>query len=369
MENTIKNERSTEYNYGIDLLRMVAMFMVIILHLLFQGGIIVSYGTKSAGFEAAWFLEIAALCAVNCYALISGYVGFHSKYRYTGIVTLWLRVLYYTIAITAAFAFFLPETVGTTQWINAIFPATTKQYWYFTAYLCLFLFVPLLNKAVSSLNQKQLRLILLGMFLVFSVTQTIYQQDAFGTNKGYSGLWLILLYLLGATVKKYDSLRNITIPKAFFGYLFMVVLTWGTRLVLEFSTIHYLGEQKWECILVEYTSPTILAASIFLFALFEKLTLRTWQKKIIAFLSPSAFSVYLIHTQPLVWTYILANRYKEYTELSPPVMIFSVLGTALAIYLFCSLLDLIRRLLSRLLQVKKRVSRLEKRILGETWSS
>lgn len=349
----MKNKSTgTERNYGIDLLRMVAMFMVIILHILFKGGVIPSYETKSADFETAWFLEIAALCAVNCYALISGYVGYNAKYRYSNIINLWLRVLFYTITITAAFAYFLPQTVGTTQWIGALFPATTRQYWYFTAYLGLFIFIPLLNQGVRNLNQGPLKLVLAGMFILFSLQQTISQTDVFSMNKGYSSFWLLPMYILGAYIRKYDALHGVTIPKALSGYLGMVILTWGTRLILEFTTLHFLGEQKWECILVEYTSPTILAAAVFLFALFEKLPIRGdgTAARVITFFSASSFSVYIIHANPLVWVYIIANRFKDYTTLSLPVMVLSVLGTALAIYLLCTLLDLVRRLLSTIVQ-------------------
>ncbi len=368
MQNISQSSSTSQRNYGIDLLRMLAMFMVIILHLFFQGGVIVSYGAKTASFEAAWFLEIAALCAVNCYALISGYVGLYSKYRYTNMLTLWFRVIYYTLAITAIFALYFPETVGITEWRNALFPVTTKQYWYLTAYFCLFLFIPLLNRAVLTLNQKQLRAILFGLLFAFTVLPTIYMQDVFWTSKGYSALWLIILYFLGAYIRKYNSLQNITIPKALLGYLGMIVLTWGTRLVIEFSTIHFLGEQKWENILVEYTSPTILAAAIFLFALFEKIHPGHFFQKLIAFFSPSAFSVYLIHTQPLIWTYILSGRFSNYAKLSLIGMIAAVLGTAFAIYVVCSLIDLLQRLLFHILKIDKRIRKIEEKRIGNLWS-
>lgn len=71
-------------NYGIDLLRMVAMFMVVILHVLGQGGVL----AKTAGLKnhIAWLLETGAYCAVDCFAIISGFVSYTDKektYRYS----------------------------------------------------------------------------------------------------------------------------------------------------------------------------------------------------------------------------------------------------------------------------------------------
>ena len=64
-------------NYGIDLLRMVAMVFVILLHLTGVGGICANAPLFSPQFFLSQFLRIATFCAVNCYALISGFVGWH----------------------------------------------------------------------------------------------------------------------------------------------------------------------------------------------------------------------------------------------------------------------------------------------------
>ena len=75
--------KSGERNYGIDLFRIVSMFMVVVLHVLGQGGILDGTIGVAGNYETAWFLETAAYGAVNCYALISGYVGIRSRYRYS----------------------------------------------------------------------------------------------------------------------------------------------------------------------------------------------------------------------------------------------------------------------------------------------
>ena len=61
---------------GRDRLRMAAMFMVAVLHVLGAGGVLNSATPLSPDYVTAWLLETAAFCAVNCYALLSGYVGF-----------------------------------------------------------------------------------------------------------------------------------------------------------------------------------------------------------------------------------------------------------------------------------------------------
>ena len=85
-------ETRKQRNYGIDLLRMIAMLMVVILHILGKGGVLQAAPPLSIRYETAWLLETAAYCAVDCYALISGYVGFGTRCRYADLAALWLRV-------------------------------------------------------------------------------------------------------------------------------------------------------------------------------------------------------------------------------------------------------------------------------------
>lgn len=60
-----------ERNYGIDSLRLVAMFMIIVLHIMKHGGILDM--ARGIDFAIVWLIEAICCVAVNCYALISGY--------------------------------------------------------------------------------------------------------------------------------------------------------------------------------------------------------------------------------------------------------------------------------------------------------
>ena len=113
--NKYGDARRREYNWGIDFLRIVSMFMVVCLHLLGRGGVLDSASFLSGKYEVLWLIEIAAYCAVNCYALISGYVGIYGKYRYTNWILLWLRVLCYSVGITAVFVSFFLEQLEDTN--------------------------------------------------------------------------------------------------------------------------------------------------------------------------------------------------------------------------------------------------------------
>ena len=70
--------KNTSRNLGIDILRIVSMIGVVFLHILGHGGLLDSQ-LSPAKFSMVWFLELLAYPAVNCFILISGYVGYKGE--------------------------------------------------------------------------------------------------------------------------------------------------------------------------------------------------------------------------------------------------------------------------------------------------
>ena len=247
-------------NRGIDLLRMTAMWMVVILHILNKGGVLAAAAPLSAGQGTARLLETAAYCAVNCYGLISGYVGVQRRFRYSGALALWLRVAFYTLGITAVFACLMPGSVNGDRVLRAFFPVLFRQYWYVTAYFGMCLFIPFFNLLLNRLSKGQLRLLALSIVLVFSVLPTLRQKDVFLTDNGYSVLWLSCLYLLGGILRLYGRQERKLFRWAAV-YLGCVLVTWLVKLAGDRLWMARTGHLCDKVLLTTYTSPTILLAA------------------------------------------------------------------------------------------------------------
>lgn len=351
-----------ERNCGIDALRIFAMFMVTVLHILTQGGILNASGRFTSQYEVGWFLETAAYCAVNIYALISGYVGIYAQYRYRNILELWTQVIFYTIIITILFCAFVPSSVSAMEWIKAIFPVMFNQYWYFSSYVALFLFIPLLNIILEEMEKRQL-IFCIGMILLFfSCIQTLFYSDAFGTNDGYSAIWLMILYLVGGYIRKYGQSENGKAVKLLVGYFAMIGLTWLSKFIIEILTLNFLGEVRAGNYLISYKSPTIVLAAICLLLFFEKIKISPFWEKIIKVFSPMAFGVYLIHVHPLIFSHLMKDRFTEYAALPWILEILAVLGTAVLINLICYAIDFIRLKLFERLHIRQTLDLFEERM-------
>lgn len=340
-------------NYGIDLLRIISMIMIPILHVLGHGGILENSVKLSVRYELSWFLEIACYCAVNSYALISGFVQYGRKQKYSNIIYLYFQVLFYTILATAMFAFWKPEMVGFKTIIKAVFPFAYNTYWYFTAYFCLVFFIPSLNLILDKFEKEQVQKLLLAFFVIFSLLQTFFHADFGVTRWGYSFLWLAILYLTGAYIKKYGLFLFDSNVKNLAGYFICVLITWISKICIELLTKKIFHEPKGGGYLISYVSPTFVFSSIFLLIFFSNIKCGNALIKFIRFFSPVTFGVYLFHEEPLIRETFIKNAFINYLSFNSVVLIFSVVLTGIAIWFVGSLVDKMRYFIFKLLRIKE----------------
>ena len=144
----------TQRSSNVDLFRIIAAVLVVLLHVLGQGGILENTSPSGAKHWAAWFFEISAYCAVNCFALISGYLMVGKSIKLRNIVKLWFQVLFYSLLITVLFFAFVPESRSIKSLVFSVLPVLSKQWWYVSAYFALFFLIPFLNKAIENISQQ-----------------------------------------------------------------------------------------------------------------------------------------------------------------------------------------------------------------------
>nr|MCR4925311.1 acyltransferase [Clostridiales bacterium] len=310
---------------------------------------------------------ILCYCAVNCYALISGYVGVNSKHKYSNIAILWLRVLFYSVIICIIFKICLPDTVNTKNLFASFFPVLTNQYWYFSAYFLLFLIIPILNSALNNLSKKQLQVILISVVFINSIFmpffQNVFLDTAFKLNSGYSTIWLMFLYLIGGYIKKYGFLEKLKKIWLFLIYISACLLTLLSKYLMPIITKKLLGSSKYQDMWISYISITIVVSSIALLLLFERIDFKSsFSKKIVTFFSPLAFSVYIIHMQPCFYDYFVKTKFKQIADLPLWQGVLLLFALAIGFFIAFSLIDTIRHYLFIGLKIKPRLESLENKI-------
>ena len=82
----------SERNYGLDLLRVVLMYMVCMLHTLLQGGVLPACTAGTILHKVFWFLEVLCFCAVDAFALISGYTATDKMRKFEKLTEMWFHL-------------------------------------------------------------------------------------------------------------------------------------------------------------------------------------------------------------------------------------------------------------------------------------
>ncbi len=350
----MKNEQRVP---GLDLLRIVSMLMVIMMHILGQGGILDAACPDSGVWYAAWGLESLCYCAVDCYGLLSGYLAGTGKHPFTRLALLWLETALYSLLFAAAFRLLRPEQTGGAAWLGALLPVTTYRYWYFTAYFGLAMVLPFLNVSRALGSERRAGLRVLALLLVFCALPTALHTDAYRLRGGYSMAWLLLLYLLGASVKQCGFLHRLgplpllTIAAVSFA------MTAGT--VFRPVGIGTAGPLT----LLSYTSPTVAVTAVCLLLLFRRLPQKPGGGKLLTVLSRASFGVYILHTDPLLWQHVFTSGcLSRWAEASPALLLLMVPLCAVGVYLACCIPDYARQALMEKLRLRKRLEHWEDRL-------
>lgn len=343
---------SNERNYGIDSLRIVSMFMIVMLHVLGAGGILAKSVWGTAHYFAAWGVENLILCAVNCYALISGFVGVYSKFKPKNIVSLWFQVEFYSLGIAVALYLLAPGVFGTGDLVKSALPVLFERYWYFSAYFCMFFFMPFMNRFVLEAPKDLQKKFLALCFVLLAVLPTIVDEDVFHSMNGYSALWLAVMYILGAYMRHHGAWLGKS--KLFCVSVFAVAV--GCNLLakygLAFLSIRLTGSESIHTnVLLEYTSPTIIVASVMLLILFSRIKWGACGAAVVKVLAPLTFGVYLVHMQPMVWQYLGEAPFSWILEQPVYKATLLFIGLVVGIYVSCSAIEFIRRTFFKILRV------------------
>lgn len=218
---------------GIDLLRIISMLFVVVIHILGGGGMLSSVSGNAMKYEQLKLLHIAAMCAVNCYGIISGYVGISSKFRLSNVITLWLQVFLYSVCISLFAHIVRPDLVPIASVLRFCLPVLNKNYWYFTAYFPLLFAIPLLNGAIEHTPRKVFEISFCCLIALLTFGQQVfYGNDYFKVNSGYSFLWLAVLYCVGGYLRKYHSGQK-KISIWLLVYAACVMACWGIQFVMR----------------------------------------------------------------------------------------------------------------------------------------
>lgn len=330
---------SNERNYGIDLFRLVLMFLICLHHVIGQAGVISNSLIENKIVYS--FIYVVTMIGVDGFALISGYVANGTKQRYYKIVEMWFQVFFYSFGIPLIInvlrMFSANESFALIEIVKGAFPVINHTYWYFDAYIVLFFFMPFINRGLDGLNKKGSKIVLYTILLLMMVMWLNNNEaDHNFLSTGRSAFWLILMYVTGFLVKKSDFLNhiNLSILVGIFIFLSVVSYLYVDGEVLSLSNI----------------DPSVWISAIIMLIVFSRIRIKGI---VVRVLSPLSFGIYLFHTNFYFRYYLLSERFLYSNNLNTIFGFLTVFGFAALIFIFGLFVDYIRTALFRKVGINK----------------
>lgn len=345
----VKNMIAKNRNISIDLLRILSMIMIVSLHYFGKGGMLNITNIRHTSNVFAWTCEALFIVAVNCYVLISSYFLVKSEFNLKKFFKLAFEVIFYALFIYLFFVVFRYKDFTFDSFIDNIFPVLTKQYWFITVYLAMYLLSPYLNILINNLSQENHKKLIIILVLIFSIWFSImpFAENLDKTN-GYSIVWFITIYLIGGYIRLYKNKEESTNYRYLFAYFFITFVVVFSKFILYYLFKKQILLKDYSFTYYNYNSITILLSSICLFLFFKSLNLNNICnifKKTILIFSPLTFGVYLIHEHPFIREILYTKILHCQDFLYSRKYIFVAIISIFSVYIICSLIDFSRSLI------------------------
>ena len=343
--------RRTERDSRMELLRILLMYMIAFVHTIGLGGLLNGAAPFSKTYFALWWLEGMGCVSTNAFVILSGYYMIHSRLTAKKVVRLWMQVFFYAVGCYLVMSLLGKRPITWDAIRVYLFPIVNEKYWFITGYMGVFLLSPALNAMIDAMDRKAHFLLVVTLLILFSVLPCLFGRlNVMGITDGYGLTWMLVLYILGAYLRKYPVWEK--------GRVFPCLLIWvlcAAVYPVSRFIVHALveaGHAKtsdlgWLCM---RNSIFCLIGSVSLFMAFRRLReLPAKLGKFVCRVSPMVFGVYLLHTHPYVgnalWKRLNLSQY-----LHTPTIWLVIPLVALAILLAGLLVDSLRQLLFRPLE-------------------
>ena len=284
MNDIIKKERLS----NIELLRLLAMFLVLVVHADFfslgtptQEDVI---STPASAFLRFFFKSLSIVC-VNVFVLISGWFGIRPSVK--GFCNFIFQCLFFLVGIYIVMLIFGLTSLSAKGIAGCL--VLLKWNWFIKAYMGLYILSPVLNTFINNTEKKTFKKVLISFFAFQTIYSWVSDGAAFFEN-GYSTLSFMGLYLLARYTKIYLVPNNT--PSKRFIYIYGIITLLLT--LISFMSVR-MGISVISGKMFSYVNPMVIISALSMLLYFNGLKIKG---KLVNWLAASSFAIFLLHTNP-----------------------------------------------------------------------
>lgn len=302
---SIDQQTSKKRLIGLDILKILSMFFIIIHHVSKHG----MFYDNSLGFSRHVLTGLNALflSSVNIFVFISSYLIIrkgkvsikHYFYLYAQIVSYGL--LTYFISGILGYNGLSLRTI-----INCFFPITNPMFWFCKEYLLLYLISPLLLKIVHNLNKKEYTITTIGILFLLLYCN-IAKVEIIPFNSGFNVIWFIVLFLLAG----YQFKFGINIKKHIFLILFIISSALSTLIIRN------------KGMEVNYSNFITIVQTLSAFNLLYDINIKNkFIAKPIKYISTCTLGIYLLHDGTCIQPFLYSRLFKTYKFFDNNILLY-----------------------------------------------
>ncbi len=308
---------------AVELFRVSLMFGIVLLHTM----------TFSSYESPDWLWRILH-SSVNGFMIISGWYGI--RFAPSKILCL-LGVLLYAMLFEFIGLWIMDDL--SMDRLYSFIEFYKKNPWFLYAYIFVMLFAPLMNVIFEMFERKRLIYVFAPFFLLLlwsAVADMPKLGRVFPTTSGigsYTGLTLLGCYVIGRLARLFQFDVKVGSRKIFWG---MFIVLCGLIIV---SRMGY------------YASPFAMLLGLTVFLIFKRLSISNGLARLVGFIAPSMFSVYLLHNNRVVcFTGGGINLLQKFLVEDCGITGYSMfLFSAILIFMLAIVFDIPRRVICKLL--------------------
>lgn len=333
-------------NSNIELLRIVAMFLIVQSHFATHGYMAVVDGDLLSIDNALNRFWIVATTTGNIgnglFMLITGYFLSQShSFNLRRFLRVVIQVLTYSVLCYLGYTVWFNDSNFTFYGIlEACSPLIHGTYWYFTSYILVYLFHPFLNVFISCLSQKQFGIVIVLMAVVWGIVPSLLLLEF--EKSGF--LVFCLFYFIGAYFRRYYSTiddswsQNIWLRLAktqIKRYAAISCLIW---LVFGFVSAWLTPFYRF----VYMASPLVIVLSVFLFLFFLNCNIFK-SSKVINSMAGCMGGVYLLSDNPYMRKILYTNLFYVDDIIEDNRMLAYTIVFVLLTILICVCVEFLRK--------------------------
>lgn len=309
---------------GLELLRIIAMLMIILHHVILYTGFNI---TSEGVFKLANVLKNGGKLGVDIFVLISAYFMVNKNFKLSRVLNIFFQTWFYSVVIYLIFLISGTIQFDLKMLFQAIFPLIYGEYEFVTSYVMLLFLSPWLNLIIKNINKNFYKIglfFLLVLIVLFPYFNKLILKQFIEFPNINMLVWFVVLYFVAGYIRLYKIKVNKLILVIFLALFVLFQVIYAIKFDNRESYYNYAFGN--------------ISISITLFLIFKDFKFRS---KIINIIASTTFGIFLIHENPAIrnwwWSKLfgwLGSSYQMFVGICLLMMLIT--------FIICMVIDLIR---------------------------